>query len=87
MHEFSLLRSIFTKLDELQNENQGKSIKKITIKLGALSHISAEHFKEHFDQLNVGKPYVHAQLDLVVSNDQYDPNAQQVLLQSIEVEG
>ena len=54
--------------------------------LGALSHLSAEHFREHFaiearDTLAAG-----AVLEIEVSNDPADPHAQHVRLESVDLD-
>ena len=48
MHEASLIRSLMAKLDALAREQQDSRIKRVRVWLGALSHFSADHFREHF---------------------------------------
>jgi hydrogenase maturation protease len=57
----------------------------VKVRLGALSHISASHFREHFVQGTRGTKAEGARLDVEVSEDSEDPRAQDILLQSIEV--
>ena len=56
------------------------------MKLGALAHISGKHFREHFEQATLGTLAEGARLDIDVSTDQSDPHAQDILLQSVDVE-
>jgi hydrogenase nickel incorporation protein HypA/HybF len=58
----------------------------VKVKLGALAHISEEHFREHFEQAAAGTPAEGARLDIDVSADESDPHAQDILLQSVDVE-
>ncbi|MEK9629473.1 MAG: hydrogenase maturation nickel metallochaperone HypA, partial [Nitrospinota bacterium] len=63
-----------------------KKIIGIKVKLGALSHISADHFKEHFDISAKGSLAEHARLDVEVLEDINDPRAQEIILEHIEIE-
>ena len=56
------------------------------MKLGALAHISGKHFREHFEQAALGTLAEGARLDIDVATDQSDPHAQDILLQSVDVE-
>jgi hydrogenase nickel incorporation protein HypA/HybF len=58
----------------------------VKVKLGALAHISAEHFREHFQQAARGTAAEGARLDIDVSTDESDPCAQDILLKSVDVE-
>ena len=57
------------------------------MRLGALSHISADHFREHFDHAAGGTPAEGARLEVEVFGDVDDPRAQDIILDSVEVEG
>jgi len=86
MHEASLMRGLMRKIDELAEQQQAHRVVTIEIWLGALSHMSAEHFQEHFDQVAPGSIAEGAALKIEVSSDIHDPNAQELMLRSIEVE-
>ena len=86
MHEASLMRSLMRKIDELaKNEGAGK-VTTVRVWLGALSHMSAAHFQEHFEQASKATVAEGASLEVEESTDINDPNAQDLLLRSIEVE-
>lgn len=86
MHEFSLIANLFKKLENVVKEQEADRATEVTVRLGALSHISAEHFREHFDQASPGTVAEGARLNVLTSTDASDPNAQEILLESIEVE-
>lgn len=86
MHEHSLSNDLFEKIESIVSEQQAKYATKVTVKLGAFSHISAEHFREHFDQKKPGTVAENAELVVCKSEDQTDPMAQEMILESIEVE-
>ncbi len=86
MHEQSLMADLMRKLESLSRDQGGKKIMQVKVKLGALSHISADHFREHFEHSSRASCAENACLEVEVSEDINDPNAQEILLQSIEVE-
>ena len=57
----------------------------VAVWIGALAHISASHFREHFEDGSRGSLAQGARLDIEVSDDPEHPQAQDILLRSIEV--
>ncbi|MBI3309434.1 MAG: hydrogenase maturation nickel metallochaperone HypA [Candidatus Melainabacteria bacterium] len=86
MHEMSLISNLLNKIEALAKEQNANQILSVSVKLGALAHISPEHFKEHFEAGTQGSIAEGAKLIVETSNNINDPNAQDILLQSIEVE-
>ena len=86
MHEQSLMTDLMRKINAIGVEQQVKNITRVKVKLGALSHISADHFREHFVQAAKGSCAEKAQLDIEVLTDLNDPCAQDIILDSVEVE-
>ena len=86
MHELTLFKGILNKIESISRENEGKKIVKMKVKLGALAHISAPHFREHFDQFSKGTAAEGATLEIVEDDDQNDPLAQEIILETVEVE-
>lgn len=86
MHEHSLIKNLIKKIESIAKENSAEKVASIRIKLGALSHTSPEHFREHFDPLAIGTVAEGAMIDFVVSTDINDPKAEEIILDSIEVE-
>lgn len=85
MHELSLLKDIFAKIESISDENDGAAICKATIRLGALSHISSSHFREHFIEASRGTSAENAELEIIESDDMNDPHAQDIILESVEL--
>lgn len=86
MHETALVRDIVRRIDDLAHATNARRVTGAKVWLGALSHLSAEHFREHFavearDTLAAG-----AVLDIEVSEDPDDPHAQHVRLQSVDLD-
>jgi hydrogenase nickel incorporation protein HypA/HybF len=86
MHEASLMKDLMRKLDEITANEQAGKIVGISVWLGALSHMSAAHFAEHFEQAAAGTRAEGAKLTLTVSDDLDDAHAQDIRLESVEVE-
>lgn len=87
MHEFSLIADLITKIDSIARLEHAKKVTGVRVRLGALSHISEDHFREHFVHETEGTVAEGAVLSVAVSADMSDPEAQQIILESVEVEG
>ena len=85
MHEFSLMADLLKKIEQLAQEAEADKVTRIRVKLGALAHISADHFREHFLHATEGTVAEGAHLDVVELTNANDPNAQDIVLESIEV--
>ena len=86
MHEASLMRSLMRKIDSLAAAEGANKVTTVRVWLGALSHMSAAHFQGHFEQASKAMIAEGASLEIEESTDIDDPNAQDLLLRSIEVE-
>ncbi len=85
MHEASLMKDLMQKILEVSREQKGAQVVGISVKLGALSHMSASHFREHFALAARGTAAEGAKLSIEELSDAHDPMAQQILLESVEV--
>lgn len=79
------MKDLINKLETIVIENNAKRIISIKIKLGALSHISPEHFREYFAVMSKGKAMENARLEIEVIED-INSNAQDIILESVELE-
>lgn len=86
MHEHSLLDSLLKRIREVLRREKAARVTGVSVRLGALSHISPEHFREHFVHATRGTELDGATLDVRESHDLDDPHAQNIMLDSIEVE-
>ena len=85
MHEAGMIRDLLSKINELAARESATSVTRVSVWLGALSHISAAHFREHFEHETGGSIAEHAELVIETSEDIDHPQAQDILLRSIEV--
>lgn len=86
MHEMSLMKGLIRQLEEMASREGARAVTSIRLRLGALSHFSAGHFREHFDRVAPGTVAQGASLEIHTSEDVRDPHAQDVVIESIEVE-
>ena len=86
MHEFSLLDDLLKKINKIAAQQDAIRVTAVQVRIGALAHISGDHFREHFVHATRGGLIENARLDIEESRDKQDPQAQDILLQSIEVE-
>jgi hydrogenase nickel incorporation protein HypA/HybF len=61
-------------------------VTRIRVRLGALSHFTPEHFKEHFDDAARGTRAEGAAVETELRTDPTEPQAQGVVLESIDIE-
>jgi hydrogenase nickel incorporation protein HypA/HybF len=86
MHEQSLINDLIKKILSLAEREKARKVTKVSVKLGALSHMSAPHFKEHYDIAAKGTIAENAIIEAEESSDIDDPHAQAVILKSIDVQ-
>ena len=80
MHEMSLINDLMRKILGVAEAHGARRIVGLKVELGALSHLSAGPFREHFLEAAAG-----TQLDIVEMTDIHDAHAQDILLRSVEV--
>jgi len=80
------MRGLLRRIEEVAQAERARRVVGVSVWLGALSHFSAEHFADHFAEVSAGTIADGASLSATLSDDLRHPNAQDVLLQSVEVE-
>ena len=86
MHEASLMRNLMGQILALARERGAARIVGLTVRLGALSHLSPEHLRAHFDEAARGTIAEGALLEAIVETDIRAACAADVLLEAIEIE-
>jgi hydrogenase nickel incorporation protein HypA/HybF len=74
------------RIDEVAESEGSRRIVSVPVSLGALDHMSAEHFVEHFERAAAGTIAEGARLDVTISDDPGHANAQDPMLKSVAVE-
>jgi hydrogenase nickel incorporation protein HypA/HybF len=85
MHEASLMRDLMRKIMDIAKQQNAARVQVVNVRLGALSHMSAAHFQEHFDQAAAGTIAEGAKINAIEETDHQAPGAADVILESIEV--
>ena len=86
MHERALVRDIVRQINDLAQATNARRVMRAKVRLRAFSHLSAEHFREHFTVAARDTPASGAVLDNEVSDDPHDPHAQHVCLERIDLD-
>ncbi len=86
MHEASLINDLIGKISTVAAEQNAQKVVGVEVWLGALCHMSADHFREHFEQASSGTIAEGADLDVDVSTDTSHADALHIVLMSVEVE-
>jgi len=74
------------KVEEVAAGDDAARVTRVAVRLGALSHFTPEHFREHFAEAARGTVAEGAEVDAVVDVDIAARHARDVVLESVEVE-
>ncbi len=85
MHESGLIHNLVHRLEAAARDADATGVTGATVWLGALSQMSPEHFREHFAAEVRGTLAEGARLTLESSDDPESPDAQSVILRSVEL--
>lgn len=85
MHELSLIADLMQKVESIAAGAKAAKVLAVNVKLGALAHISPEHFRDHFARAARGTIAEDARLLVKLSEDVQDPQAQEIVLESVTV--
>ena len=85
MHEALLMNDLIRKIEAVAREQNARRVVGIKVRLGALAHMSAHRFREHFAVASQGMLAQGAKLNLDVHADATALQAQEILLESVEI--
>ena len=86
MHEASLMAGIMSRIQAIAEAEGAARVVGVKVWCGALSHMSRDHFAAHFKQAAAGTIAEGAALNVTIAADPSDPRAQDVVLESVEIE-
>ena len=86
MHERALMRDVVGRIVEVAHGEGASGVAKVSVRLGALSHFTPEHFREHYVDAARGTAAEGAIVEATLDEDLAAPHAQGVLVESIELE-
>lgn len=86
MHERALIQNVTRQVERIAAADGADRVTRVEVRLGALSHFTPEHFREHFDDAARGTVADGAEVVATLDPDITAPYAGDVVLESIEVE-
>jgi hydrogenase nickel incorporation protein HypA/HybF len=86
VHERALMRDVLAKVEAVAQAEGASRVTRVRVRLGALSHFTPEHFREHFAGAAGGGVAQGAHVDAVVDGSTTAPYARDVVVESVEVE-
>jgi hydrogenase maturation protease len=86
MHETALVRDVVRRIEDLARASGARRVMGAKVWLGALSHLSADHFREHYAIEAQGSIAAEATLAIEVSDDLNHTHAQHVRLESVDLD-
>ncbi len=86
MHEATLVADLIRKVVAVARDEGGGRVVAVSVRLGALSHLSPEHLREHVAMAAAGTVAEGARLDITCGDDPADAGAQDIVLIAVEIE-
>jgi hydrogenase nickel incorporation protein HypA/HybF len=85
VHERALMDDLVRKVLAVAEAERAASVVRIRVRLGALSHFTPEHFREHWVDASRGTPVEGAEVVAELDTDLEGDAAQGVVLESVEL--
>jgi len=86
MHEASLMKGFMSQIEQILDREDARRAVSLKVKLGCMSHMSPDHFREHFEEAAAGTRAEGARLEIESLDDWTDPLSLEVVLESVELE-
>ena len=86
MHEHALMADIMREILRTAEAQNARAVTGVSVWLGSLSHMTAEHFAEHFEDAAAGTIAAGATITATTSTDIHHPHAAGVMVEGIEIE-
>ena len=86
MHDGAVMRDLIGRIVALTEAEGATGVTRVNVRLGPLSHFTPEHFLQHFEDAARGTVAEGAAVEAALDDDTTGPNAQGVLLESVELE-
>ena len=86
MHEHAVMQDVMRKIEEVARAGDAARVTRVVVRLGALSHFTPEHFREHFVDAARGTLAQGAEVEATVDDDIAAAAARDVLIESVEIE-
>lgn len=85
MHERALMDDLLRAILSVSAGNGDARVARVRVRLGALSHFTPDHFREHWVDAAAGTAAEGADVVATLDDDVADPRAQGVVLEAVEL--
>jgi hydrogenase nickel incorporation protein HypA/HybF len=85
VHERALLDDVIRRLEAIARDEGASRVTRVRVHLGALSHFTPEHFREHFADAARGTVADGAEVEATLGDDPVAENADGVVVESVVV--
>jgi hydrogenase nickel incorporation protein HypA/HybF len=86
MHERALMLDVMSRIADVARVEGASRVIRVDVKLGALSHFTPDHFREHFEDAARGTVAEGAEVVATLETDVSRDGAAGVVIESVEVE-
>ena len=86
MHEEAMLRDVIRKAENVARREGGQRVTRVRLWVGARSHLGGPELTARWAHAVAGTPLSGAEVEIELSRDSSDPNAENVMLRSLDVE-
>jgi hydrogenase nickel incorporation protein HypA/HybF len=86
VHERAVMQDVMRKVEEVARAGGATQVTRVSVRLGALSHFTPEHFRAHFGDVARDTIADGAEVEAVLDEDMQGIHARGVVLESVEVE-
>ena len=86
MHEAKLMRQLIQQVLAVADEAGATRVTRVEVTLGALSHCTPEHFREHYRDVAVDTIAADAELVIHTSDDPTDAGALDIRIDSVGID-
>ena len=86
MHEEAMLRDLVRKAEEVARREGATRVTRVRLWVGARSHLAGPELKDRWAHAVTGTVLSGAEVEVESSHDPIDPNAETVVLRSLDVD-
>ena len=86
MHEQALIDDLVREITDMAAAENSTRVSRIDVRLGALAHLTPDHFVEHFEKAAAGTIAEGAHVEISACHDPLEPRAAEIVLRSIDIE-
>jgi len=86
MHEEAMLKDVVRKAAEVAQREGAVRVTRVRLWVGARSHLEGPELRDRWASAVTGTALSGAEVEVEASSDRGDPNAERVILQSLDVD-